>query len=355
MDQASFLWLRNDAAMGGSRPAVAEGVRSARRARTSCSIGHDIETWQFECCLVLGGSARCCSTGPPRFHTRTARLETAGAVMNPVITVAPTGPIATKKDNPSLPTQPLEIADAVLEASEAGAAVAHIHLRDEDDRPTADLDIARRTIDLIAERCPILVQLSTGVGLDVPFRERERLVELQPRMATLNPCSMSFGEGEFSNPPQGVRRLASRMRELGVKPELEIYDTGHLDACLRLRDEGLLDEPLQFSIVLGVRGGMAATAENLFNAVRRLPESSVWQVIAIGRANAQLTAIGLALGGSARAGLEDTLHVNRGELASGNLPLVQRAVRLAEAMDRSIATVDGAVRDLKLPDYQAVS
>jgi len=174
-------------------------------------------------------------------------------------------------------------------------------------------------------------------------------------MATLNPCSMSFGEGEFSNPPQGVRRLASRMRELGVKPELEIYDTGHLDACLRLRDEGLLDEPLQFSIVLGVRGGMAATAENLFNAVRRLPESSVWQVIAIGRANAQLTAIGLALGGSARAGLEDTLHVNRGELASGNLPLVQRAVRLAEAMDRSIATVDGAVRDLKLPDYQAVS
>ncbi len=103
--------------------------------------------------------------------------------------------------------------------------------------------------------------MSTGVGLDVPFEEREKLVELRPRMATLNPCTMSFGDGEFRNPPAGVRRLAARMRDLGVKPELEIYDTGHLEACLRLHDEGLLDEPLQFSIVLGVRGGMAATPE----------------------------------------------------------------------------------------------
>jgi 3-keto-5-aminohexanoate cleavage enzyme len=269
--------------------------------------------------------------------------------MNPVITVAPTGPIATKKDNPGLPTQPHEIADAVLEAYEAGAAVAHIHLRDEDDRPTADLDIARRTMDLIEERCPILVQLSTGVGLSVPFHERERLVELRPRMATLNPCSMSFGDGEFSNPPRDVRRLALRMRELGVKPELEIYDTGHLDACLRLRDEGVLDEPLQFSIVLGVRGGMAATPENLFSTVRRLPESSVWQVIAIGRSNLRLTMIGLALGGNARAGLEDTLYLGKGELAPGNLPLVERAVASARALGQPVATVDQAVRDLRLP------
>ncbi|MBB5157000.1 3-keto-5-aminohexanoate cleavage protein [Saccharopolyspora phatthalungensis] len=270
--------------------------------------------------------------------------------MSVVITVAPTGPIASKTDNPYLPTQPEEIADAVAKAYEAGAAVAHIHLRDTEHRPTADLAIARRTMDLIAERCPILIQLSTGVGLSVPFEERAALVELRPRMATLNPCSMSFGAGEFRNPPADVRRLAARMRELGVKPELEIYDTGHLDACLRLRDEGLLDdEPMQFSIVLGVAGGMAATPDNLLTMVRRLPEGAVWQVIAIGRANLSLTAMGLALGGNARAGLEDALYLRKGELSPGNLPLVERAVQLANDLDLGVAGVEATEKLLNLP------
>ncbi len=269
--------------------------------------------------------------------------------MGAVITVAPTGPIATTADNPHLPTQPHEIAEAVHSAYVAGAAVAHLHFRDEQQRPTADLDIARRTVDLIQQRCPILIQISTGVGLSVPFEDREKLVELKPRMATLNPCSMSFGDGEFLNPPKGVRRLAGRMRELGVKPELEIYDTGHLDACLQLLKEDLLAEPLQFSIVLGVRGGMAATPQNLMMIVDRLPRGAIWQVIAIGRANLQLTAIGLALGGNARAGLEDTLHLGKGTLSPGNLPLVERAVMLARDLDTTAATVEEAERTLKLP------
>ena len=166
-------------------------------------------------------------------------------------------------------------------------------------------------------------------------------------MATLNPCSMSFGAGEFRNPPAGVRRLAAKMRDLGVKPELEIYDGGHLDECLRLRDEGLLPELLQFSIVLGVRGGMAATADNLVNTVRRLPEGSVWQVIALGRANLELTAIGLAMGGNARAGLEDSLHLSKGVLAD-NLQLVERTVGLARILDREPAGVAEAERLLAL-------
>lgn len=269
--------------------------------------------------------------------------------MTAVLTVAPTGPIATKADNPALPTSPEEIAAAVVEAHQAGAAVAHIHLRDEQQRPTADHRIARRVMDLIADRCDILIQLSTGVGLSVPFEDRAQLTDLRPRMATLNPCSMSFGEGEFRNPPADVRRLAARMRDLGIKPELEIYDTGHLDACLRLRDEGLLDEPLQFSIVLGVRGGMAATADNLLMTVRRLPPEAIWQVIAIGRANLALTAVGLALGGNARAGLEDTLHLRKGELAPGNLPLVTRTARLAADLDRGIASVAETETLLVLP------
>jgi len=262
--------------------------------------------------------------------------------MSAVITVATTGPIASKADNPALPTTPEEIADAVGSAYDAGAAVAHIHVRDEQQRPTADLGIARRVMDLIEDRCPILIQLSTGVGLDVPFEERERLVDLRPTMATLNPCSMSFGRGEFRNPPRDVRRLAAKMKDLGIKPELEVYDSGHLDECLRLRDEGLLDGDLQFSIVLGVQGGMAATAENLFTMVRRLPEGAIWQVIAIGRNNLPLTSVGLALGGNARTGMEDTLYLRKGEPAPGNLPLVERTVALARSLDLSIATVDEA-------------
>ena len=268
--------------------------------------------------------------------------------MSIVITVAPTGPIATKSDNVHLPTTPEEIANDVHAAYQAGAAVAHIHLRDADQRPTADLGIARRVMDLIEEKCPILIQMSTGVGLTVPFEEREKLVELRPRMATLNPCSMSFGEGEFLNPPKGVRRLAARMRELDVKPELEIYDTGHLDACLRLYEEGLLAEPLQFSIVLGVRGGMAATPDNLMMMVRRLPPGCIWQIIAIGKSNLELTAMALALGGNARAGLEDCLYLRKGVLAR-NLALVERTAVLAQALQLPLADVAETEKRLQLP------
>ncbi len=244
-----------------------------------------------------------------------------------VITAALTGPIATKAENPALPTNPEEIAAAATAAYEAGAAVVHLHFRDQHGRPTADLKVAARTLELVQHRSPVLVQISTGVGLEVPFSEREKLVELRPPMATLNPCSMSFASGEFRNPPRDVRRLAARMRELGIKAELEIYDSGHLDVCMALLAEGLLVEPLQFSIVMGVKGGMAATPDNLLYMVRRLPPGAVWQAIAVGRANLDLTAMAITLGGNARTGLEDTLYLRKGELAD-NTALVTRLVNV---------------------------
>ncbi|HVB34962.1 MAG TPA: 3-keto-5-aminohexanoate cleavage protein [Patescibacteria group bacterium] len=256
-----------------------------------------------------------------------------------VITAALTGPIATKADHPGLPTTPEEIAAAATAAYKAGAAVAHVHLRDERGLPTANLDIAKRVLDLIQEQSPILVQLSTGVGLDVPYGEREKLVELRPRMATLNPCTMSFGVGEFRNPPKDVRRLAARMRELGVKAELEVYDSGHLDMCLTLLKEGLLVEPLQFSIVMGVKGGMSASAENLLYNVGRLPSTAIWQGIAVGRSNLELTTVSIAIGGNARTGLEDTLLMRKGELAD-NGRLVARLAEVCKTLGRPIATVD---------------
>lgn len=269
-----------------------------------------------------------------------------------VITAALTGPIGTKTDNPHLPTTPAEIAEAAARAHSAGAAVVHVHIRDEAGAPTADLSAARRTVGLIEDSCPALIQLSTGVGLSVPFEERERLVEARPRMATLNVCSMSFGAGEFRNPPDGVRRLAVKMRELDIKPEIEVYDTGHLEVALALHSEGILAEPLQFSFVLGVRGGAAATPENLLAMIRRLPEGAVWQVIAIGRANLELTAIGLALGGNARTGMEDTLMLRRGVPASSNAELVERLVGVSRSLEREPATVTEAEALLSLPGAQ---
>jgi 3-keto-5-aminohexanoate cleavage enzyme len=265
-----------------------------------------------------------------------------------IITAALTGPIATKADNSALPTSPEEIAASAREAWEAGAAVVHVHLRDEEGRPTADLEIARRTLGLIHDQCNALIQLSTGVGLTVDFEDRERLVEVRPRMATLNPCSMTFADREFHNPPDGVRRLAARMLELEVKPELEIYDTGHLEVALSLRDEGLLTDPLQFSIVLGVRGGMAADPANLIHLVRRLPSDAHWQVIGIGRANLALTAIGLAMGGNARTGMEDTLYVRRGHPATSNSELVGRLADIARSLDREPADSLRAAEILRL-------
>jgi len=269
--------------------------------------------------------------------------------MNPaVLTTALTGPLATKADNPALPVTPEEIAAAAKDAYEAGAAVVHVHLRDADQRPTADLEIAQRALGLIEETCPALVQLSTGVGLGVGLEERSKLVELKPTMATLNVCSMTFGANEFSNPPDGVRRLAYRMGELGVKPELELYDGGHLEMALALRSEGLLKEPLQFSLVMGVLGGMAATPANLVALIDRIPEGSVWQVIGIGRHNLPMTAIGLAMGGNARTGMEDTLLVRRGQPTTGNGELTERLATTASALDRPPASVEQAIERLQL-------
>ncbi len=265
-----------------------------------------------------------------------------------VLTTALTGPLATKADNPALPTTPEEIAAAAREAHEAGASVVHVHLRDADQRPTADLEIARRTVGLIEESCGALIQLSTGVGLGVGFDARARLVEAKPRMATLNVCSMTFGNGEFSNPPDDVRRLANRMGELGVKPELELYDAGHLEMAFALHSEGLLEEPLQFSLVMGVLGGMPATPAMLVSLIDRMPKDSIWQVIGIGRHNLAMTTIGLAMGGNARTGMEDTLMVRRGQPAQGNGELTERLATAAKALDRPPATVEQTEQTLQL-------
>jgi uncharacterized protein (DUF849 family) len=265
--------------------------------------------------------------------------------MDPIITASLTGPAATSKQSPAMPRTPEEIAQSARGACEAGAAVIHIHLRENDDF-TADLGVARRTVDLVREACPGIVQLSTGGRM--AYEDRARIVEAKPAMASLSPATMTIGDHEFRNPPREMYRLAERMLELGVKAEVELYDTGHLGLAMDLLDRELLTEPLQVSFVMGVKGGMPADPRLLAYMVNELPPGASWQVVAIGRANLPLTSIGLAMGGNARTGLEDTLYIRPKELATSNAQLVRALVDVARSQHLRPAGVDEVIERLKL-------
>ncbi len=265
--------------------------------------------------------------------------------MNPIITASLTGPAATSKETPAMPRNAEEIAVAAKDAYEAGAAVLHIHLRDNDNF-TADLDVAKRTVAAVREKCGGIVQLSTGGGM--PYEERMKIVEAKPAMATLNPATMTMGDNEFLNPPKLMYKLAERMLELGVKPEIEIYDTGHIPLMLNLLKKELVTLPLQVSFVMGTHGGMKADPMLLSYCVRELPEDTSWQVIAISKANLPLTTIGLAMGGNARVGLEDTIYIRPKELATSNAQLVEQLVGVAKSMNLQPASVEEVIDRLKL-------
>ena len=252
-----------------------------------------------------------------------------------IITAALTGGFGTKDEIPNLPMTPEEIAESARESYEAGAAVAHVHLRDDQGRATADLDIARRTVEAIREKCPeVIINLSTGVSTVVPFEERMRLVELKTPIMSFDICSMTFGDDEMRNPPKLVRQQAARMLELGIKPELELFDLGHVHFALQLLSEGLLVEPLLVSFVFGKLGGMPADAGVLASLVRELPPGTAWQVIAVGKHHTPMTTIGLAMGGNARTGFEDTRMIERGRPATSNGELIQRMVQIARFLHR---------------------
>lgn len=260
-----------------------------------------------------------------------------------VVTVAPTGPLTTRHDHPNVPLTPREIGIAVAEAAEAGAAVAHVHARDEQGEPTADPAVYAEIAREIRERCAIVVQASTGVGLTVPWQQRLAIVEsdaVDVTMATLNPASMTFAGGTFHNPPEFVEQLAQAMHERDLHPELEVYDLGHVSLCLDLIERQLIREPLQFSFVMGVRGGMPGDPGLLPLLRSMLPERAVWQAIGIGRTQLPLSLAALALGGNIRVGFEDNVYFERGRLADSNAQFVERAVAIARAAGREIATAD---------------
>ncbi len=266
-----------------------------------------------------------------------------------IITAALVGAELTRENTPYLPLTPEEIAAEARAAYEAGAAMVHVHARDRNGVPSQDIEDYRKIIEAIRASAPeLILQVSTGGAVWMSAEERLQPLALQPDMASLNTGTLNFGEEVFSNPMPMVRQFARAMQERGIRPELEVYDTGMIPAALRLLKEGLLSEPLHFDLVLGVPGGAAGTIKNLLHMVESLPPGCTWTASGIGAAQLPITTAAILLGGHVRVGLEDNIYYRRGELTQGNAPLVARAVRLARELERPPASPAEARRILHL-------
>ena len=266
-----------------------------------------------------------------------------------VIQCAVTGSAGADPENrPNLPSTPDEIVASALAAWRAGAAVLHLHARDDDGTPTQDAAAFAALADAIrAEGCDAVLNLSTGTAGGRAVRD-ERLapLSLRPEMASFDCGTINFGDSIFEGDVPFLRRMAAAFAGSGAKPELECFDSGHVGLALQLRDEGLLADPLVVQFVLGVPGtGVPATSEQVEHMRRRLPPDARWSVCALGAAQLPLNAYCILAGGHVRTGLEDNLWLRRGERAS-NEQLVARAVRLAGELEREVATPAEARRIL---------
>jgi 3-keto-5-aminohexanoate cleavage enzyme len=272
--------------------------------------------------------------------------------MQPVIiTSAIVGAEVTKAQQPFLPVTPEEIIESAVACYEAGAAIIHIHVRDAQGNASQDAQLFRRVVEGIRSRCVVITQVSTGGAVWMSAEERLQSIECKPDMATLTTGTVNFGEGVFINNRQLVETFARRLRESGIVPEIEIFDVGMLDEAMRLRGLGLITDPVQFDFVMGVPGALGADPAHLVHMIRALPAGSTWSVAGIGRHQLTLGVIALAMGGNVRVGFEDNIYYRKGQLAHSNAELVSRVVRIAQELDRPIATPAQAREILQLNRY----
>ena len=265
-----------------------------------------------------------------------------------IITAALTGAEVTREQQPALPVTPEEIAIAAEECAKAGAAMVHVHARLPDGTPTQDKAVYRQIIDAVRARCNVIVQVSTGGAVGMSPQERLAPVTLKPEMATLSMGSVNFGGDVFVNHPAEMEVFAAAMREHGVKPELEIFDSGMLTTAIRWLKKGLINGPAHFDLVLGIPGGMAGTPEALMYLKSQLPADASWTVAGIGAAQLPLGTLAIVLGGHVRVGFEDNVYYRKGELASSNAQLVARMARISRELGRELATPDEARQMLGL-------
>ncbi len=279
-----------------------------------------------------------------------------------IITCAITGNLTRPEQSPHLPIIPQQIADSALEAAEAGAAIAHIHVRDpETGRPSMSIDLYRDVMDRIRARNPkLIINLTTGPGgrfvpseedprvagpgttLIAPEKRVEHVEILRPEICTLDLNTMNSGGQVVINTPTNVRRMAARIRAAGVMPELELFDSGDCHLARDLIAEGVLQGPGLFSLVLGVKYGFDASSETMLYGRSLLPPGAIWSGFGIGRAEFPMVAQAYLFGGHVRVGMEDNLYISRGVLARSNAELVTRAADILKSLGASIASAADA-------------
>lgn len=257
-----------------------------------------------------------------------------------IITAAICGAEVTKEQNPAVPYTVEELVREAKAAADAGAAIIHVHVREDDGTPTQSKERFKECMDAIRKACPDVIMIpSTGGAVGMTAEERLQPTELDPEMATLDCGTCNFGDDVFENTMPMMRAFGKRMMERNIKPEYECFEMGHLDTVVNMARKGqVLGAPMQFNFVLGVPGCTPATVDNLCWLVNKIPAGSTWTVTGIGRHAFPMAAAGIAMGGNVRVGFEDNLYLSRGVLAKSNGELVAKVVRLAKELGREIAT-----------------
>lgn len=276
-----------------------------------------------------------------------------------ILTCAVTGTFPTRQHNPALPVTPAEIADACVGAAKEGAAICHIHVREPDTgRPSMKIEYYREVVKRLRESdTDLIINLTTGPGgrfipsddnpaqaapgtlLTTPEIRTEHVVELKPEICTLDLNTMWFGGGAVINSPRNLKIMAERMYAAGVKPEIEVFDTGDLVLAHDLIAEGAIKLPALFQIVTGIKYGMPSTPAAIQLAKSHLPANCEWAAFGAGRHAYTMLAQAFILGGHCRIGMEDTVHLAKGTPAPSNAALVSKAVRIVQDLGGKIATV----------------
>jgi uncharacterized protein (DUF849 family) len=284
-----------------------------------------------------------------------------------ILSVAVTGNQTTLEQHPGLPCTPSQIATACIESAKAGAAIAHIHVRYDDGRPSMELEHYREVVDRIRDSgVDVIINLTTGPGgrfipgkedpkvaapgssLTTPMRRVEHIIALKPEICTLDLNTMWSGTAVVINPPENVTIMAQAMKEAGSKPEIEVFDSGDIQLAKVLLEKGVLDSPALFQIVTGIRYGFESTPHTLMYARSLLPADAQWAGFGVGRMAFPMVAQAFLLGGHVRVGLEDAVNLRKGVLAPSNAAMVQKAAMIVDELGGELATTKEARKILGL-------
>ncbi|MGI6393076.1 MAG: 3-keto-5-aminohexanoate cleavage protein [Candidatus Izemoplasmatales bacterium] len=267
-----------------------------------------------------------------------------------IITCAITGAEVTKAMNPAVPYTIQEIQEAAYEAYLAGASIIHLHARFDDGTPTQDKARYQKLIAAIREKArDVIIQVSTGGAVGMTRTERAQPLMLDPEMATLDCGTLNFGGDDiFVNTENDIIYFAKLMNDKGIRYELECFEKGHIDMALRLFKKGIIKEPLHFSFVLGVNGGMTGEERDFHFLRESIPEKATFSVAGIGRYEFPLARYAIQTGGHVRVGLEDNLYLEKNVLAGSNRELVEKVVNIAKEYKRAIASPEEARAILRM-------